>query len=91
MPYELEDPGGAVSEEWLRGDGVRRSRLSEGEGTARVRQVVGAEWSASEASVGEEVTVTARAKGVEDGTPATVRVMEVPSYDDNLGLRKSDC
>ena len=80
MPYQLEDPDGTVVDGWLRGGGaVRKSRLSEGKGTAVVQQVSGAEWSTSEATVGEEVTVTAQAKGVEDGTPATVQIKEVPA------------
>ncbi len=79
VPYELGDPDGNVSEEWLRGEGrIRRSGLSEGRGEVTLKQVLGAEWSTEEAEVGEEVTVTARAKGFEDGTPATVRIKEVP-------------
>jgi len=80
MPYELEDPDGNAYDDWIRGNGaVRKSRLSEGNGTATLRQVSGAEWSTTEATVGEEVTVTAQAKGVEGGTPATVQIKEVPA------------
>ncbi|PQJ34398.1 hypothetical protein BSZ35_07095, partial [Salinibacter sp. 10B] len=79
VPYALEDPAGETSEHWLQGDGrVRRSMLPEGSGTATVKSVKGAEWSKTEAAVGEEVTVTATAKGIEDGTPATVQIKEMP-------------
>jgi uncharacterized Zn-binding protein involved in type VI secretion len=79
VPYALEDPAGETSEHWLQGDGrVRRSLLPEGNGTATVKSVKGAEWSTTEASVGEEVTVTATAKGIEDGTSATVQIKEMP-------------
>ncbi|PQJ33902.1 hypothetical protein BSZ35_04150 [Salinibacter sp. 10B] len=57
---------------------MRRSLLPEGDGTATVKSVKGAEWSTTEAKVGEEITVTATAKGIEDGTPVTVQVKEVP-------------
>ncbi|PQJ33897.1 hypothetical protein BSZ35_04125 [Salinibacter sp. 10B] len=79
VPYALEDPAGELSEHWLQGDGrVRRSLLPEGNGTATVKSVKGAEWSKTEATVGEEVTVTATAKGIEDGTPATVQIEQLP-------------
>jgi uncharacterized Zn-binding protein involved in type VI secretion len=79
VPYRLEPPSGEPSEDWLRGGGkIRRSGLEEGEGTATVRGLKGAEWSKSEAKVGETVTVTATAKGVEGGTGATVQITEVP-------------
>jgi hypothetical protein len=79
VPYRLEPPSGEPSEDWLRGGGkIRRSRLEEGSGTATVKSLKGAEWSKTEARVGEAVTVTATAKGFEGGTPATVQVKEVP-------------
>jgi hypothetical protein len=79
VPYRLEPPSGEPSEDWLRGGGkIRRSRLEEGSGTATVKSLKGAEWSTSEARVGEAVTVTATAKGFEGGTPATVQIKEVP-------------
>ena len=79
VPYRLEPPSGEPSDDWLRGGGkIRRSGLEEGQGKATVRGLKGAEWSKSEAKVGETVTVTATAKGFEGGPPATVQITEVP-------------
>lgn len=79
VPYRLEDPEGAVSESWLKGGGlVRRSGLSAGEGTVAVKGLTNAEWSKTEARVGEEVRMRATATGIEDGTPATVQVESIP-------------
>ena len=79
VPYELEDPEGETTTGWLHGGGLlREGNLSAGRGTARVKQLSGAEWSTDEARPGDEVTVSATAKGIDDGTRATVQIKEVP-------------
>lgn len=80
VPYALEAPSGAVTEGWLTGNGrVRREGLSEGTGTVTLRCLQDAKWSTSEATVGQEVRVTATATGFADGTDATVEVRRVPA------------
>lgn len=79
VPYELQGPDDNEYSGWLQGGGlVYEGNLSDGRGTATVKQLSGAEWSTDEARPGDEVTVTATAKGFDDGTPATVQIKEVP-------------
>ncbi len=77
VPYELEDSDGNVSEAWLQGNGVvRRSRLSEEEGTIRMKSVHSARWGQDRVAPGQAVAIEAEAKGFEDGTPVTIQIQE---------------
>lgn len=74
--YRLEGEGGRAEDGRLRLDGrvVRRGLEQAADYTLTVRTVCGANWSAAEARVGEEVDLYAAAPGYAEGTRATFRV-----------------
>lgn len=77
VPYELKTPDGRVEESRLRLDGtVRREQLQEGKGAVTLKDVYEAAWDKSEARPDESVAFSAKVEGFEDGTPATVQVLE---------------
>jgi len=78
LPYRLEPPGGEPDEGWLNGSGrVGRDGVPEGEGTATIRELHSARWGQDVVEPGTGVAITARTHGYQDGTPATVRILEI--------------
>lgn len=76
--YATSGPGVSRRSGFLPGNGhMQRSLPQEVETTFTVPAIYGARWSCREIEAGEEVTVTARVLGTEDGSPATVRVYSV--------------
>ncbi len=77
VPYELTTPGGSDEEDRLRLDGtVRREQLKEGQAAVTLKDVYEAAWAKKEARPDETVSFSAKVDGFEDGTPATVQVLE---------------
>jgi len=77
-PYRLEPPAGAADDGWLNGHGrVGRDAVPAGEGAATVRGVHTARWERDVVEPGTAVAVTATTSGYDDGTPATIRILEV--------------
>ena len=75
LPFRLKDASGQETPGTLPGGGhVRRNLTEEGSLTFTGMIVLGAEWSTDEAQVGEEVSVSCKAIGFEDGTPALVSI-----------------
>ena len=77
VPYTFADPDGNESTGTLRGDGtVRRDALSAGKSKVTLKDVYGAEWDQDEARPDEAVGFSAEVDGFEDGTTATVQILE---------------
>lgn len=73
--YVTSGPGVSKRSGFLPGNGcMQRSLPQEVETTFTIQTIYGARWTCREIEAGEKVTVTARVLGVEDGSPATVRV-----------------
>lgn len=78
VAYTLQDPAGATERGELTGDGrIRREAMPEaGSCTVQLFAVTNARWSAAAADADEELTLSADVAGFEDGTPATVTIIE---------------
>jgi len=77
-PYRLEPPEGKPEEGWLNGDGrVGRDAVPAGQGAATVRSIHTAHWGRDVVEPGTSVPVRATTSGYDDGTPATIRILEV--------------
>ncbi len=76
--YELTDPDGRLSNAVLTGDGaVRRGGLPEaGDFKIQLFAVYNAQWSKTEAKVGDVVKLNAETVGYTDGTQALFRIWE---------------
>jgi hypothetical protein len=77
----IKDADGIESHQALPGNGqVLNGRLqSEGESEIAIQQLHSVRWSKKAARVGEEVTVSAAAPGLEDGTEVMIRVEQLAS------------
>ena len=77
VPYAFEDPDGNVSEGTLRMDGTaRRDALSDGQCQVVLMEVSQAQWSKDTAKVGDEVKMTAKVDGFDDGTEALFQIFK---------------
>jgi uncharacterized Zn-binding protein involved in type VI secretion len=77
VPYAFTDPDGAETEGVLRTDGrLRADGVSEGQGEVVLRSVHAARWEKAEARTDESVRFSARTSGFENGTPATVQIVQ---------------
>ncbi|MBT8341877.1 MAG: hypothetical protein HKP58_19675 [Desulfatitalea sp.] len=76
--YALTDPDGRETSAVLTGDGtIRRGGLPDaGDYKIQLFVVYNAQWSKSEAKVGDTIKLTAETEGYADGTPALVRIWE---------------
>lgn len=73
LRYDLKYPSGEVTKGVLAGR-LKCTGIEAGSYEIQLRAIHHANWSVAEASVGDEVTLTAETSGLEAGTPATVRI-----------------
>ncbi len=78
VTYAMQDPANATEHGELAGDGrIRREAMAQaGSCTVQLFAVTHARWSSSAADADEELTLSADVAGFEDGTPATVTILE---------------
>ena len=89
LPQAAEGAAGEPTEEqtalWGKPT-LWRTRLGEGDGEAGLRWLGTPAWSAEEAQVGEEVTLTCEAVGHEDGEEATVLILQLTADGDEAAV-----
>ncbi len=72
--YTITDPEGESADGILAGQ-VKRSGVKPGDYEIRLRTVCNAKWSKSAAEVGEQVKLSAKTAGIEDGTKALIFIL----------------
>jgi hypothetical protein len=77
IPYKLKDTESKESKSVVRLDGkIRRDSIKDGEAEVQLFHLSNAEWSKSEAEIGEKVKLTSDVEGFEDDTKATVSIFK---------------
>ena len=80
--YAVEGPDSKVSKGNLAGQ-VKKAGIEEGSYKITLKAITEAKWSKDKAKVGDEVKLSAKTSGIEDGTKATFQIfIKDPSFAD---------
>lgn len=90
--FTLKDPGGRVIESGALTGKVKKGGVKEGNYDIELKAISKADWSKSEAEVGDMLKLKAKTTGIESGTPAkiTVYMRDINASDKSIAALTSE-